>query len=261
MKTIDFVGRASVGRRLMMGAIALTAATGMTTGVATAANVVPGADGAAKVVATGTEDMTVTIPATGAGATAISGTVKNNTDVAFICAGVSGTDAFGGDVAPADVVAKSEQYYRTNLYRELPTVPVQSPSLPLIGRISLGELDLGSAESIFQGLGGLAGKANKTRSEIADAYSKARVAGHAGQVAKFEVKAGESQEFTAELPAPTSGARTDFDAAAFFMCTKETTKQPHVFTGFEEGTTPPSIPSSAPLSGSGALGSSRLGSS
>ena len=257
MKTIDFVGRAGVGRRLMMGAIALTTATGMTTGVASAANVVPGADGAAKVVVTGSHEMTVTIPAADAGAIAITGTVKNNSDVAFTCAGVSGKSAYGGDVAPANLVAKAEQYYRTNLYRELPSVPVKSPRLPLIGPITLGEIDLGSAESIFQGLGGLAGKANKTRGEIADAYSKARVAGHAGQVEKFEVKAGESHEFTAQLPAPTSGARTDFDAAAFFMCTKQGAQQPYVFTGFEAGTTPPA----APLAGSDALGSSSLGSS
>lgn len=243
-----------------MGAIALTIGSGLITSEAAAANVVPGADGAAKVVVTDAADMTVTIPATGAGMTSITGSVKNNTDAAFTCAGVSGKDAFGGDIAPADIVANSEQYYRTNLYREFPKIAVNTPSLPVVGAISLGEIDLGSAESSFQGFGSLAGKANKTRSEIAKRYSTARMAGHVGQVEKFEVEPGGNHQFTAQLPAPTAGARTDFDAAAFFMCIKQSTQQPYVFTGYETGTSAPET-QKADIVGSAALGSSNLGSS
>lgn len=82
------------------------------------------------------------------------------------------------------------------------------------------------------------------RKHIGEEYSKARVAGHVGSIKKFTIPAGEVVLFNAALPAPASGARTDFDAAAFLMCTTTDTQQPHAFAGYEDGTTAPQLGSS-----------------
>lgn len=229
--------------------------------VAHAANVVPGADSNGVVVFTDKQDLSVKVNTADATATTITGSVTNHTDSAFTCAGVQGKDASAGDVTTSDLVAKSVEYYRNNLHHIAPEVDVKTPSLPLIGALNLGTLNLGSSAGLLQGLGGLLGKANKDRNEISGAYSAARVAGHAGQIAKFTVAPQSTVDIKAALPVPSSGPRTDFDAAAFIVCTKDGSDEgAYVFAGYEEGTTKPkpsrSIAGSAKSSSRGVLSSS-----
>lgn len=119
---------------LTRSTIAVTAAMTLTlTGStnAQAANVVPGAETTAQVVITDSDALTVEVDAADAAATSITGKVTNTSDRAFLCAGASGNDGSAGDVAPADLVAKSIAYYQAHLYRVAPELPVQSPTLPL----------------------------------------------------------------------------------------------------------------------------------
>lgn len=202
-------------------------------------NVVPGADQTSIVVHTDTNLMTVTVNPADATETEIKGTVKNNSDnKTFTCSGPRGSGATAGDVTTAKLVAQSEDYYRKNTFRELPKVPIQFGNIPIVGPIKLGELDLGSLGPLLQGLGGLLGDPNADRNKIAKDYSNARVKGHAGLINKFTVKPGESADFSAYLNNPSSGPRTDFDAAAFIMCTDETNAA-YAFTGYEDGTRKP----------------------
>ena len=66
----------------------------------------------------------------------------------------------------------------------------------------------------------------------------------------------------AALPAPSSGARTDFDAAAFIMCTKDGNNEgAYVFAGYEEGTAKPSRSAQGSSKGSAKGSSAMQGSS
>ncbi|AZA10985.1 hypothetical protein [Corynebacterium gerontici] len=234
----------SLHRGTLAVASAITLLATFGTNTAQAANVVPGAETTAEVVITDSDALKVEVNAADAAATSITGKVTNTSDREFVCAGAKGKDDTAGDVAPADLVAKSVAYYQSNLYRVAPELPVKSPSLPLIGAINLGTIDLGSSQGALQGSGPLLGQANGIRKYIGEEYSKARLAGHAGLIKKFTIPAGEEVLFDAPLPAPTQGARTDFNAAAFLMCTPTDTQQPHVFAGFEEGATGPQTGSS-----------------
>lgn len=201
-------------------------------------NVVPGADQSSIVVHTDTKLLTVTVNAADAGATEISGKVTNNSAKKFICAGPRGTDKVAGDVTTSKLVAASEDYYRKNTFRELPKVPIQLGGIPLIGNIALGQLDLGMFGPLLQGLGGTLGDPNAQRNQIAQDYSAERVKGHAGLINAFTIEPGATHDFSAYLNNPSSGPRTDFDAAAFIMCTDES-KAAYAFTGYEEGTRTP----------------------
>ncbi|KAB3522672.1 hypothetical protein GC425_05285 [Corynebacterium sp. zg254] len=255
------IGQKTTRRTLatVIAATAVLSAAGPLAGTAAAANVVPGANNSGKVVVSDSTALQVTVHAADAAATAITGSVTNTSSDTFTCSGIGAADPnaggpSAGDIAPADVVLKSQTYYKNNLYRELPSLPLNISGLPLIGNWKLGDLGLGSVASIFQEFGGLAGQANKARSEISEGYSQARVAGHAGQIPTFTLAPEETQEFSVALPQPTSGARTDFDAAAFIMCTKDDTKQPHLFVGYEEGTTAPTVQTHGTLGSAGSSG-------
>ncbi|GGG78967.1 hypothetical protein [Corynebacterium pelargi] len=216
-------------------AIAVALSFGALALPAHAANVVPGAETTADVVVTDSTALEVKVHPADAAATAIRGEVRNTSEQTFVCAGPKGNDGTAGDVAPAELVAKSAAYYQAHLYRVAPELPVKSPKLPIFGQLNLGTLDLGSSQGALQGSGPLLGQANGIRNTIAKEYSAARMAGHVGLIKKFTIPAGETVEFEAALPAPAKGARTDFQAAAFLMCTPSESKQPHVFTGYEEG--------------------------
>lgn len=250
-------------KSLLAVALSTTVVAALSNGaVASAANVVPGADTTGVVVFTDKQDLSVKVNAADATATAITGTVTNHTDSAFTCAGVQGKDTSAGDVTTSDLVAKSVEYYRNNLHYVAPNVDVKTPSLPLIGQLNLGTLNLGSSAGLLQGLGSLLGKANKDRNDISGEYSAARVAGHAGQIAKFTVAPQSTVDVKAALPAPSSGARTDFDAAAFIMCTKDGNNEgAYVFAGYEEGTVKPSRSAQGSSKGSTKGSSAMQGSS
>lgn len=204
----------------------------------THSNVVPGADQSSVVVHTDTKLLTVTVDAADAAATEISGKVTNTSDKKFTCAGPRGSGKVAGDVTTSKLVAESEDYYRKNTFRELPKVPIQIGGIPIIGNIPLGQLDLGMFGPLLQGLGGLLGDPNAQRNQIAKDYSTERVKGHAGLINAFTVEPGATHEFSVYLNNPSSGPRTDFDAAAFIMCTDESNAA-YAFTGYEEGTRTP----------------------
>ena len=201
-------------------------------------NVVPGADQNSTVVHTGFNHLSITVDAANAAATHITGKVKNNSDQSFTCAGPRGNSNISGDVTTAKLVKQSEDYYRNNTFRELPKVPLNIGGIPLLGNIRIGELDLGSLGPLIQGFGGVLGDPNEQRKKIAEQYSTARVKGHAGLIERFTIAPGATRDFSVYLNNPSSGPRTDFDAAAFIICT-DSTNAAYAFTGYEEGTNQP----------------------
>lgn len=241
-------------------AAALLAATG--TAVAHADNVVPGADTSGRVVIVDSGALTVTVAPAGAAATEITGTVANTGTTPFTCAGPSAADPTAGDVSDAGTVAAAMEYYRTQLYRQAPQLPLEfDTGIPFVGTIKLGTLDFGSAGGSLDQAGSLTGPAAGARKDIATSHAAARQAGHTGLVpALATVAPGQTVPFTAPLGLPSSGARTDFDAAVFLLCTEPSDTaapgQAYAFAGYEKGAPAPS----APAAGGGSLGTGSLGS-
>nr|WP_120490930.1 hypothetical protein [Corynebacterium lactis] len=243
---------AARARRTLVPAAVLAASASLLLATdAGAANVVPGADSDSLVVITDSGLLKVEVDAADAGTTAITGQITNTSGLDFTCAGPKGSDSTAGDISTASVISKSENYYRTNVFRVLPNLPVKTPRIPVIGQIEIGNANLDSLSPLLQGAGNVLGQSNGDRKKIADEYSKTRVDGHAGLIPKLTVNKGETVKFNVPLSPPSSGARTDFDAAAFLMCTQPGTTQPYVFTGYENGTRPPARPGSSSIGSPG----------
>lgn len=202
---------------------------------------IPGANDTGTVVITDSNRLVVSVDAAQASATAVTGRIQNTTGTPFRCAtpGVQNLE-FAGQVTEAAVVARSMRYYATNIFQ-----PVGGVGLDLTG-IELDPMPIGSLLDILP-----TGSFNKalgaTRSELIDirsAQEAARVLGHTGDprvanAVAFTVGANGTATWTAQLGAPASGQRTDFQAAAMFFCTETTgALRAHVFAGYEGGVAP-----------------------
>ncbi|MBB1032110.1 hypothetical protein G6027_14730 [Dietzia sp. SLG310A2-38A2] len=202
---------------------------------------VPGAIDTGTVVITDSNRLVVSVDAAQATATNVTGRIQNTTGTGFRCAtpGVQGLE-YPGQVTEAEIVARSMRYYANNIFQ-----PIGGVGLDITG-IELDPIPIGSLLDILP-----TGSVNKalgaTRSDLMDirsAQEAARVAGHTGDPrvggnVAFTVGANASVTWSAQLGAPASGQRTDFQAAALFFCTETTgARRAHVFAGYEGGVAP-----------------------
>lgn len=204
---------------------------------------IPGAIDSGTVVITNSSRLVVTVNPASASATQITGTIRNTTGNAFRCAvpGVRGNE-YPGQVTEADIVERSMTYYSRNIFQ-----PIGGVELDVDGPIALNPLNFGSMMDYFP-TGSLIEPLGNTRSEymnIQAAQDDARIKGHTGDprvgnAPVFNVGGGATVNWTAQLGAPATGIRTDFDAAAMFYC-KNSSGSPqydYVFAGYEPGYVP-----------------------
>ena len=224
--------------------VAALAAVPLVLAPATAGAQVPGEDESTQVVVVDSSDLRVTVDDHAADSPAVTGSVQNNTDHALTCAGPKGKDSYAGETTEAGIVAEAMRYYTTYPWTAAPSI---NASVTIMGNYPI---DLGSVETYIPAA--IAGSIRPdlgARRSIADKYTAARLAGKVGRTATFSVPAHTSQTFTSTLGDPSAGARPDFVAGAFFVCTDET-GQAYAFAGYEGG--------AAPAEGTGSLGSASL---
>lgn len=209
------------GRRHTIAALLSAAGLVAGSGIATAQiapMALPGTDDSTVQIAVGATFATVTVDEADATATAITGTLENNSAGDLVCStpGKYGVTP-GGTVTDAALVDRSLAYLSGNI---LPSTGglVDTGSLAArLGSGSLGSLGLGDP-------------AAAELDAIQQAQDQARLAGHYGTVAGLTVPAGETRDWSAPLTV-TSGDRTDFNAAALFTCTQN--NQWYAFAGYE----------------------------
>lgn len=204
---------------------------------------IPGAIDTGTVVITGSDRLVVSVNPASASATQITGTIRNTTGNTFRCAvpGVRGNE-YPGQVTEAKIAERSMTYYSRNIFQ-----PIGGIELDVDGPINLDPLNFGSMMDYFP-TGSLIEPLGNTRAEfmnIQAAQDDARIKGHTGDprvsgATIFNVGANATANWSAQLGAPASGIRTDFDAAAMFYCknTNGSPQRDYVFAGYEPGYVP-----------------------
>lgn len=247
-------------RYFRTGAALASAALLATTmaGPAAAQNSIPGDNNPGTTVIDGSTLATVTVADAAADATSVTGTFANTSDKTLTCAGPAGTSPHGGLVSEATVAKAMFDYYATRAHKADPVLDVDFFSIPFVGTIGVNADLAGILKLLPSGSGAqLFGEAYAQRQAINDAFQAAKQVGHQGTVTKFTVNAGDTHPWTANLNRPSAGARTDFQAGAFFVCT-DPAKTIYRFAGYEGGTAP--TDGITPESGLvGSLDSSSLG--
>ncbi len=204
---------------------------------------IPGAIDTGTVVITNSDRLVVTVNPASATATQITGTIRNTTGNTFRCAvpGVRGNE-YPGQVTEAKIVERSMTYYSRNIFQ-----PIGGVELDVDGPINLDPLNFGSMLDYFP-TGSMIEPLGNTRAEymnIQAAQDDARIKGHTGDprvggATVFNVGANATVSWSAQLGAPATGIRTDFDAAAMFYCrnTNGSPQRDYVFAGYEPGYVP-----------------------
>jgi len=238
---LAFVGAVGVGT-------AISAA-----GVATAVDIkpaaqLPGDDGSGKVVITDSDKVTVTVDSVDLATGNVTGTLTNTSGNAMNCRvpGANGEN-FNNVVTEASLVGLAFDYYRHNI--AVPPGDLQNSTGNATVTIPLG--------SLFDYTGSF-GQIISDTTDMRAMTDQARIAGHFGTIAPMtNVAPGATTAWTSRLSTPTSGVRSEFDAAALFYCTDRVTNKDYVFAADENGEIP-GVPEGA--GGAGSLASSGSGS-
>lgn len=212
--------------------VTLAAATVLAGGMAAAH--IPGADNQGTVVVTDSNLVQITVNPKVSTDAQVSGTITNDGLLPLRCAtpGLNPTEN-PGQVTEAKVVDAAMAYYRANIFA------------PGGFDIPYGDglLTAGSLYDILPGAGSLTGslfgEAVSNLVEIREMQNSARVAGHTGDpkvgnATVFDLAAGQTSNWTADLALPSKGDRGEWKAAAMFFCSN--TGAPgtsFVFAGYE----------------------------
>lgn len=214
-------------RTAMRSVIATAAAAVLVAGGAIANAQMPGGDTDGVVVKTDGSDLVVTVDDKVEDPTAVTGTIENASDDAYRCA-TPGMELEGenpGQVTTAGVANLALDYYATNVF-----TGEDGFDVPMAGPVGFGSLmDLIPAGSAV----------GSAEVDTRTAQQDARVAGHTGDpevdgAVAFDVAAGETVDWSAQLGVPATGDRGQWQSAALFYCVNQATDEPHVFAGFEE---------------------------
>lgn len=206
--------------------IALLGAAGLVAGSGIAAaqlapTALPGTDDSTVQITVGADLAIVVVNDAGADATQVTGTFTNNSDATLTCQAPGGaSNNAAGTVTDAALVDRSLAYLAGN------TLP---PAPPLPG-LNTGSLDVMLASGSLGSLG-LGDDAPVELDAIQQAQDQARLAGHYGTFAAFNVATGDTVNWAATLTVP-SGDRTDFNAAALVTCSQN--GQWYAFAGYED---------------------------
>jgi len=223
-------------------AVTFAATTVLTGGVASA--YIPGADNDGVVVITDSDLVQVAVNPKAPNAVQVTGSITNTGARPLRC-GVPSADSAAADgpgqVTEAEVVTRSMDFYRTHVFEPGGFV------VPMGG----GVVTAGSLYNVLPTTGSLTGSllgdSGAEMVQIREMQKNARVAGHTGDpvvgtAAAFTLNAGQTSNWTANLAAPATGDRGDWQAAAMFFCRHTTAPvENFVFAGYEP-TTPPEEP-------------------
>lgn len=185
-----------------------------------------------RVAGTQTPLMTVTVNDAPASAASVSGTIKNNGTASMRCAVPGNGTEYPGQVTEAQIVKDSMEFYASTIYQ-----PPGFPA-PVVGNAPTGSL----YNMLPTGSGANAlGRTDGLLLQIRAAQEAARVAGHTGtpvvgSSSVFTVAAGATSSWSAPLGVATTNTRTDFAAAALFICTSGSNT--YAFAGYEGGAPP-----------------------
>ncbi|MEH6819676.1 MAG: hypothetical protein V7706_07005 [Dietzia psychralcaliphila] len=220
--------------------------------VAGAQNSIPGDVNAGKVVVTSLPGVAVTVTQPNLSSVTVS--IANGSGRNLTCAGPEGNSTVGVSVTAAPVAQAAVHYYANFAHKSDPvsvfgssgnvqnqdgTITAQVPFGPLLGLLPSGSI------------APILGDAYAARDWIARSNTAAKMAGHAGTTGTFSVNNGATQSRTVALSPPSHGARTDFAAGAFLVCT-DPGGQAYAFAGYEGGTPPsPSSNGTLPIGSTG----------
>lgn len=219
--------------RLALTAAALSVAASLSA-TAAAQNVIPGDLNPGSVVVTSLPGVTVTV--TQANLSQVTVTLANASGKNLRCDGPAGGSGIGATVTPAPVAQAAIQYYANFAHKPEPLDRFGST-----GNLGAGDGDLtvdiawnpilaflpsGSASPVL-------GEAYAARDWIARQHTAAVTKGHAGVSTQFTVNSGNSFSTDINLGPPSNGPRTDFNAAAFLVCTSGAEK--FALAGYENG--------------------------
>lgn len=201
-------------------------------GSAQAQNVIPGDNSSLTTVVVDPSIAQVTVNPAAASATSVTATVRNTSGFTYRCEDPMGAGT-GGMITEPEVALKTEAYYRNFGIQPNPgvNIAVSSVNLPIDLTPLLGVLPGGSAAAAF-------GDNVAARSDITAAQSNAMQRGHTGTVTPFTLNDGQSINLTFPLGMPAAGPRTDFNAAAIFVCRAQNgPRNGNLFliTGYEDG--------------------------
>lgn len=166
------------------------------------------------------------------------------------CSGLDSDNPIGATVTEARVAQSSLAYYSAFAYKPDPSpvfgstaagnqIGAKIPLAPILGFLPTGSI------------APMLGAAYAARDAIAGDHAKATQAGHTGTVASFTVNNNATVNRTVTLGPPAYGQRTDFQAAAFLVCS-DPSGRAYAFAGYEGGVEP-EVPE-AGLLRSGSLG-------
>lgn len=214
--------------------VTLTAATLLAGGVAAAH--IPGANNEGVVVVTDSDLVQITVDAKLPNAAQVTGSITNTGALPLRCAtpGINPTEN-PGQVTEAKVVDAAMAYYRANIFAP------GGFDVPYGG----GLITAGSLYNVLPSSGSLTGSlfgdSVAGLVEIREMQQSARVAGHTGDPrvgssTVFTLAAGQVSTWIADLSAPATGDRGEWEAGAMFFCSSTGTPgTSFVFAGYEGG--------------------------
>lgn len=230
-------------KRIAAAAAATLIACGaVTPGGAAAQNVIPGDLNPGKVVVTWLPGVTVNV--TQPSLERVEVAVTNTSGIGLRCSGPNDNSRDGITVTTGPVAQAAMQYYANFEHKPDPADSFGSGAYgaQIEWNAILSFLPTGSVAPMF-------GPAYAARDWISRQHDAARAKGHTGTSTSFGVGAGGTTKVDVPLSPPSHGPRTEFDAAAFFVCTSGANT--YAFAGYENA--PPSSP------GTGAVASGSLG--
>ncbi len=245
-------------RKIIRAGVAALAASGLVAGAGLAAAQIPGGNAGGNVVKTDSDALLVGVHDTEPNAAQVTGTIQNTTGNTFRCAVPAGDGVeYPGQATTAQVVMLATEYYAQNIYSG-----ADGFDIPMAGEIATGSLD-----DVLPGGGssGMFGSAGEADVNVTTAQQQARVAGRVGDplvggAALFNVGAGQTVNWTAQMTESSTGDRGEWQAAAMFYCIDQVTDAHYVFAGYE-GLAPGEAPEPEVVpEGSGSLSSGSLGS-
>lgn len=245
-------------RTIFRGGVAVVAAAGLAAGTGLAGAQIPGGDPGGNVVKTDSNALLVTVDDAAPNAAQVTGSIENMTGNNFRCGVPDGEGGeLPGQATTAEVVSLTVDHYARNIYSG-----PDGFDIPLVG----DDLALGSLEDVLPGGGSsdMFASSGGDDVNVTTAQQAARVAGRVGDPrvngsTAFNVPAGQSVDWTAQMTTSSTGDRGEWQAAAAFYCIDQVTDLHYIFAGYE-GLEPGESPEPVVSDSSGSLPLGSLGS-
>lgn len=243
-------------RTILRSGVAVVAAAGLAAGASIAGAQIPGGNTGGNVVKTDSNALLVNVTDTAPDAAQVTGSIENTTGNNFRCGVPAGEGAeLPGQTTTAQVVSLAMDHYATSIYSG-----ADGFDIPMVGDLNTGSLDDIMPGGGSSGIGGSSDEGD----DVTTAQQAARVDGRVGDPlvggnVAFNVNAGQTVNWTAQMSVSSTGDRGEWQAAAMFYCVDQVTDLHYVFAGYE-GLEPGESPEPIVSDDSGSLSTGSLGS-